>query len=111
YGLEELFPGITEKFHSSGAVKINSTKDLAWFHHGVWKLRYDGGYTTTLQTRPHLEWHIEQYMQTIPNVTCRYHQTVKDYLYNIEENRIYGVEIKDRDNAIKTLTADLIVDA
>src|SRR6476660_9558835 len=40
YGLEELFPGITEKFYASGAVKINSTKDLAWFHHGVWKLRF-----------------------------------------------------------------------
>lgn len=69
YGLEELFPGITEKFYSSGAVKINSTKDLAWFHHGVWKLRFDGGYTTALQTRPHLEWHIEQYIKRIPNVS------------------------------------------
>ncbi|MEK5382346.1 hypothetical protein [Niallia sp. FSL W8-0635] len=54
YGLEVLFPGITAKFYGSGAIKINSTMDLLWFHHGGWKLRYDGGYTTTLQTRPHL---------------------------------------------------------
>ncbi|WP_332694321.1 NAD(P)/FAD-dependent oxidoreductase [Halalkalibacter lacteus] len=111
YGLEELFPGITEKFYSSGAVKINSTKDLAWFHHGVWKLRYAGEYTTTLQTRPHLEWHIEQYMKRIPNVSFHYNQDVKNYLYNVAENRVYGVEIKDSDHSIKSLTADLIVDA
>jgi 2-polyprenyl-6-methoxyphenol hydroxylase-like FAD-dependent oxidoreductase len=112
YGLEELFPGITEKFHQSGAVKINSTKDLAWFHHGAWKLRYDGGYTTTLQTRPHLEWHMNQYIKDIPNVTVLFNKEVKDYIYQADDNRIYGVEVKDlKDGAAITLTADLIVDA
>ena len=111
YGLEELFPGITEKFSSSGALKINSTKDLAWFHHGVWKLRFDGGYSTILQTRPHLEWHIEQYIKRIPNVSIHYNQVVKNYVYNAEENRVCGVEIKNLDHSIKTLTADIIVDA
>ncbi|WP_338453107.1 hypothetical protein R4Z09_15280 [Niallia oryzisoli] len=91
YGLEELFPGITENFYASGAVKINSTKDLAWFHHGVWKLRYDGGYTTTLQTRPHLEWHIEKYINKIPNISVHYNQTVKNLLYDVDENRVFGV--------------------
>jgi flavin-dependent dehydrogenase len=75
-GLEELFPDITEKFNASGAVKINSTQDFAWFHHGVWKLRYEGDYTTILQTRPHLEWHIEQYIKRIPNVSIQYSQNV-----------------------------------
>ncbi|MCQ6281315.1 NAD(P)/FAD-dependent oxidoreductase [Bacillus sp. EB600] len=111
YGLEELFPGITEKFYLSGAVKINSTKDLAWFHHGVWKLRFDGGYRTTLQTRPHLEWHIQQYIDRISNISFHYNQVVKDYLFNANENRIYGVEMEARDHSIKTVTADLIVDA
>jgi 2-polyprenyl-6-methoxyphenol hydroxylase-like FAD-dependent oxidoreductase len=110
-GLESLFPGITEKFYSSGAIKINSTKDLAWFHHGVWKLRYNGEYTTTLQTRPHLEWHIDQYIKRIPNVTLSYNQTVQKFVYREEENRIVGVEIKDEGGLNKTITADLIVDA
>ena len=95
HGLEELFPGITEKFYSSGAVKINSTIDLSWFHHGAWKVRYDGGYRTTLQTRPHLEWHIEQYINKITNIKFQYNQVVQDYLYNEEQNRIFGVQIKD----------------
>jgi 2-polyprenyl-6-methoxyphenol hydroxylase-like FAD-dependent oxidoreductase len=106
YGLEELFPGITEDFYGSGAVKINSTLDLAWFHHGVWKLRYDGKYSTTLQTRPHLEWHIEQYINKIPNVVCQYNQVVQDFLFNEAKNRIIGVRLKD-----KSLKADLVVDA
>ncbi len=111
YGLEELFPGITENFYASGAVKINSTKDLAWFHHGVWKLRYDSGYTTTLQTRPHLEWHIEKYIKSILNISIQYNQVVKNLLYNEKENLVYGVEIKDSDGTTTTLMADLIVDS
>lgn len=106
YGLEELFPGITEKFYDSGAVKINSTIDLSWFHHGSWKIRYDGGYSTTLQTRPHLEWHIEQYLKKIPNVVFHYNQVVQDFLYDETENRIIGVQLKDG-----SLTADIVVDA
>lgn len=106
HGLEELFPGITEKFYESGAVKINSTIDLAWFHHGAWKIRYDGGYRTTLQTRPHLEWHIEQYIKRIPNVVLRYNQVVEDFLYNEAENRITGVQLKTG-----PILADLVVDA
>ncbi|WP_419887288.1 glutamate synthase subunit beta [Neobacillus niacini] len=106
YGLENLFPGITGEFYKSGAVKINSTIDLAWFHHGAWKIRYDGGYNTTLQTRPHLEWHIEQYIKSIPNVVSHYNQVVQDFLYNEEDNRITGVLLKNG-----PLLADLIVDA
>lgn len=34
-GLEVLFPGITKTFHLNGAITINSTRDLAWYHHGV----------------------------------------------------------------------------
>lgn len=106
YGLEELLPGITEDFHRTGAVKINSTIDLAWFHHGAWKVRYDGGYSTTLQTRPHLEWHIEQYIKRIPNVVFSYNQVVEDFLYNEELNQIIGVQLKD-----ESIIADLVVDA
>nr|WP_309100946.1 FAD-dependent monooxygenase [Fredinandcohnia onubensis] len=106
-GLEELFPGITEKFYSTGAVKINSTKDLAWHHHGVWKQRYDGGYTTTLQTRPHLEWHINQYIKEVENITIQSNQTVKGYLYDEGNNRMIGVVLKDG----SVINGDLIVDA
>lgn len=110
-GLEVLFPGITKKLHSSGAVEINSTQDLAWFHHGVWKLRFDGGYTTTLQTRPHLEWHIEQYMKRIPNVTILYNHDVQNYIYTEEKNQIIGIDVFDGSDTVKNLLADLVVDA
>ncbi|CRK83050.1 FAD-dependent oxidoreductase [Neobacillus massiliamazoniensis] len=109
-GLEALFPGITEQFHSSGAIKINSTQDLAWFHHGVWKLRFDGGDSSTLQTRPHLEWHIEQYLKRIRNVTIQYNHHVQNYVFDKEKNRVIGVKAKDKSGSIKTLHADLIVD-
>lgn len=111
YGLEALFPGITQRFYSSGAIKINSTRDLSWFHHGVWKLQYDGGYTTTLQTRPHLEWHIEEYIKKIPNITVHYKHIVENYLFDKQANRITGVKVKNSSAQIQMLKADLIVDA
>lgn len=111
YGLEELFPGITQKFYESGAVKMKSTKELSWYHHGVWKIRYDSSYRTTLQTRPHLEWHIEQYINKLPNVTIHYNQVVKSMLCHEKDNRVYGVELQDENKQLRTLTADLIVDA
>lgn len=110
-GLESLFPGITESFYSGGAVKINSTKDLAWFHHGVWKLRYDGGYTTTLQTRPHLEWHIEKHIKSIPNIHILYKHLVKDYVWDKKQNKVLGLELKDSDGNLRTLFSDMVVDA
>ncbi|WP_462413233.1 FAD-dependent oxidoreductase [Neobacillus sp. Marseille-QA0830] len=110
HGLEKLFPGITEKFYSTGAVKINSTQDLAWFHHGVWKHRYDGGYTTTLQTRPHLEWHIGESIKTLPNVTIHYNCSFKEYIYEENENRIVGVDCTEGGSS-NSLYGDLIVDA
>ncbi|MGG3563944.1 glutamate synthase subunit beta [Neobacillus rhizosphaerae] len=110
-GLESLFPGITEKFYSSGAIKINSTKDLAWFHHGVWKLRFDGEFSTILQTRPHLEWHIDQYIKSIPNVTVQYNQVVRDYICKETENIIAGVEVVDGSGHAENILADLVVDA
>jgi 2-polyprenyl-6-methoxyphenol hydroxylase-like FAD-dependent oxidoreductase len=105
-GLESLFPGITERFHSGGAAKINSTKELAWFHHGVWKLRFDGPYSTTLQSRPHLEWIIEQAIKAIPNINVQYNLVVENYIYDEDENRLKGVTCNG-----KSFTADLIVDA
>jgi 2-polyprenyl-6-methoxyphenol hydroxylase-like FAD-dependent oxidoreductase len=106
YGLEKLFPGITEDFYQSGAVKINSTIDLAWYHHGAWKIRYDGGYSTTLQTRPHLEWHIDQYIRRIPNVVFYYNKVVQEFIYNEKLNQIIGVQLKD-----ESIKAELVVDA
>ncbi|WP_053368810.1 FAD-dependent oxidoreductase [Bacillus sp. FJAT-27245] len=110
-GLESLFPGITESFYSGGALKINSTKDLAWFHHGVWKLRYDGGYTTTLQTRFHLEWQIENYIKSIPNISFLYKHFVKNFVWDEKQNKVIGLEMKDSDGNPWTLLADIVVDA
>ncbi|REB08765.1 glutamate synthase subunit beta [Sporosarcina sp. BI001-red] len=110
-GLEELFPGITKTFHMCGAVVINSSKDLAWFYHGVWKLRHEGKNTTTLQSRPHLEWHIDQYIRKISNVSMLYRHQVKSLLYNQEENRVHGIKVLTSHGSRQTLTADIIVDA
>ncbi|WP_246277246.1 FAD-dependent oxidoreductase [Neobacillus endophyticus] len=110
-GLESLFPGITDQYQLNGAVKINSTHDLAWYHHGVWKLRYKGRYTSILQSRPQLEWQIEQNIKKIPNVTIHYNQVVKSFILNETQNRIDGVESLDGNAVKKTWNADLIVDA
>jgi len=110
YGLEKLFPGITNSFHSSGAIQINSTKDLSWYHHGVWKLQYDGGYSTTLQTRPHLEWHIEEYIKKIPNIEIYYNSAVQDYIYDSKNHQVTGVVVKANNDCTQQ-AADIVIDA
>ncbi|WP_077210908.1 NAD(P)/FAD-dependent oxidoreductase [Bacillus dakarensis] len=110
-GLEQLFPGIMKRCQSTGAVNIHSTKELHWYHHGHWKLRYNSGYRTTLQSRPHLEWHIYQYIKELENVSIRYNTTVQDFLYQSNDNAITGVVIKTDNSEPETLMADLVVDA
>ncbi|WHY89452.1 glutamate synthase subunit beta [Neobacillus cucumis] len=101
--LETLFPGFKEDMVALGSVKIDSIKDLAWFHHGVWKQRYSTELTTLLQTRPLLETYVEKRVKQLKNITYTYGVKVENYL--IQNQRVCGVYTKQ-----ETFTADLVID-
>ncbi|WP_160722866.1 FAD-dependent oxidoreductase [Bacillus sp. USDA818B3_A] len=107
--LEELFPGFQEDMVKRGSIKIDSLNDLAWFHHGVWKRRFESQETTLLQTRSLLESYIEERVGQISNITYTYDTKVKSYLTNEDGSKVYGVEFLHENNT-KSIKGDLVVD-
>ncbi|WP_157273231.1 FAD-dependent oxidoreductase [Neobacillus bataviensis] len=109
HALERLFPGFQQDMINRGSIKIDSIKDLAWFHHGVWKLRFSSKDTTLLQTRPLLESYVEERVKQVPNISYTYGVKVRSYKLSSDTGKICGVEIQ-YENEIKTLDGDLVVD-
>jgi 2-polyprenyl-6-methoxyphenol hydroxylase-like FAD-dependent oxidoreductase len=107
--LERLFPGFEEDIVNRGSIKIDALKDLAWFHHGVWKLRFSSNETTLLQTRPMLESYVEDRVNQIANITYTYGTKVKSFILSSDLRKVCGVEVVYENN-IKAITADVVVD-
>ena len=109
HALERLFPGFQKDMVKRGSIKIDSLRDLAWFHHGVWKLRFKSGDTTLLQTRPLLEAYVEERVKQIPNVSYSYGIKVQSYLLMDNDSKVCGVEVLE-ENKIKKINGDLVID-
>jgi 2-polyprenyl-6-methoxyphenol hydroxylase-like FAD-dependent oxidoreductase len=109
--LTELFPGIVDELIADGSVKSDFTSELAWNHHGSWKVKYHAGISIIQQSRPFLEWHIQRRLEMIPNISFLYGTKAKRMLINSDSTSIIGVEIQKDGEAAMPLNADLVVDA
>jgi 2-polyprenyl-6-methoxyphenol hydroxylase-like FAD-dependent oxidoreductase len=110
HALETLFSGFKQDMVSRGSMLIDSTEDLAWYHHGVWKLQFKGADTTLLQTRSLLESYIEERVNQIANIHYTYGIKVLAYTYQTDRDMIDGVEILEN-NETKILKTNLVIDA
>ena len=108
HAFESLFPGFNDDIVQRGSIKIDALNDLAWFHHGVWKLRFPSTDTTLLQTRPLLECYIEERVKQLANVTYIYETKVQSYQLS-DTGKVCGVEIL-QESCTKTLPCDLVID-
>jgi hypothetical protein len=84
HAMERLFPGFQKDMEDRGSVKIDSIKDLAWFHHGVWK-------------------------RLLQNVNYKYGVKVQSYELDPSIYKVTGVNIS-HDNKITTLEGDIVID-
>ncbi|QIZ06626.1 hypothetical protein HFZ78_07830 [Priestia megaterium] len=109
--LTELFPGIVDELIADGSVKSDFTSELAWNHHGSWKVKYHAGISIIQQSRPFLEWHIQRRLEMIPNISFLYGTKAKRMLINSDSTSIIGVEIQKDGEAAMPLNVDLVVDA
>ncbi|MBT2655733.1 glutamate synthase subunit beta [Bacillus sp. ISL-18] len=107
--LERLFPGFQNDMIDRGSIKIDSLKDLAWFHHGAWKPRFPSEDSTLLQTRPLLESYVEERVSKIENVTYRYGIKVGSFILRDDQSGVRGVEVL-QENKTKTIFGDLVID-
>ncbi|EWG11345.1 FAD-dependent oxidoreductase [Cytobacillus firmus] len=106
--LEDLFPGLRAEMIKGGSVPADFANDIAWHHHGSWKIRYNSGCSIIQQSRPFLEYHLCKRIDQIENIHTLYNTKVIGFTLN--DSRITGVEAENAEgNAI--YPADLTVDA
>jgi 2-polyprenyl-6-methoxyphenol hydroxylase-like FAD-dependent oxidoreductase len=107
---EKIFPGLTAELEARGSHRIDFGNDFAWFHHGVWKTRYEGGLVIRMQSRPFLESVVRERLGRIGNVAFRYGTAAAGI--EIAGGRATGVHLREQGSGQdEVLAADLIVDA
>lgn len=110
--LAQLFPDLIESMKQDGSACINGSRDLNWFHHGLWKKRYEGEITVQLQSRPFLEKHIRMQLVKNENLLIRFNTMALQPILDEDQNRIVGVQVQEAAVAEPIgLYADLVIDA
>lgn len=106
--LEDLFPGLRAEMIKGGSVPADFANDIAWHHHGSWKIRYNAGCSIIQQSRPFLEYHLSKRIEQIENIHTLYNTTAKSFILN--DSRITGIEAETAEGTAN-YPADLTVDA
>ncbi|NOJ55415.1 MULTISPECIES: FAD-dependent oxidoreductase [Myxococcus] len=108
--LERFFPGLLQDLQDQGAALIDSSRDVAWHHFGVWKSRVPQGLPLLVCTRPFLEWHVLRRVLALPNVEFHGGVSVEGLLTDASHQRVTGVRLK-KAGVEEPLEAALVVDA
>jgi hypothetical protein len=89
--LAQLFPGLFEELNSAGSETVQLATDLAWFHHGHWKLRLPtAGLLGHAQSRVMLETTIRRRVLLLPNVCLLDACAVTGLVATTSANRVTG---------------------
>ncbi|MDZ5609773.1 FAD-dependent monooxygenase [Bacillus pseudomycoides] len=110
--IEKLFPEIMNQLKEDGGIINNFTGDLKWHHFGLWKKPFIGDLNAVQQSRPMLEWHIQQRMSQVTNITTKYETMVEQLIVDRQHSKISGVKVRCMKTGNKeNFQADLVVDA
>lgn len=102
--LARQFPGLFDELAQRGAPSFDSSRDVRWFHHGVWKQRFESGLVMRSASRPLLESCVRARVAALPGV--RFVEGVEAASLVAGASGVAGVRTGD-----ETLAADLVVDA
>jgi len=112
--LEALFPGLRHELVADGAQQCG-TEDGSRYQAGTYLPRFRSEYEQLSMTRPFLELHLRQRVESLPNVSILDGHTVTRLLTPSGEDRtrVTGVEVlrSGRNPESRQLGADLVVDA
>jgi 2-polyprenyl-6-methoxyphenol hydroxylase-like FAD-dependent oxidoreductase len=106
--LENLFPGITEELRAAGALTVNGGREIAWYHAGDWRTRYDSDLWLLALSRPLLESHVAARVLALPNVKLL--ESARIQGVQTESGSVTGVLVAE-DGQNHAIAADLVVDA
>jgi hypothetical protein len=112
-GLEQLFPGLTEELVAEGAIRGDIAADVIWFNYGCSLCNAPSALVGLAISRPLLENGVRRRLLRLPNVCLRQCNEVEHPVFDHSQDRVAGVRVRSRDGAdsVKTMTADLVVDA
>ncbi|MGB1014211.1 MAG: NAD(P)/FAD-dependent oxidoreductase, partial [Nannocystaceae bacterium] len=111
--IQSLFPELTTDaaMARSGAMPIDVTRDLRWFHFGVWKRRFTAGLVIYLCNRLKLEHTIRSLVRRIDNVEFLSAHEATALCTNENRSRVTGVTVVERKSGVGyDLEADFVVD-
>lgn len=111
--IERLLPGLWDDMQARGAIAFDNSRDMCWFHRGVWKLRTATGLVMHSQSRPLLEHRIRERVLALGNVRLVSEATVIGPLAKNDGQRIGGVTVRmgGDDAPSLDIAAQLVVDA
>lgn len=111
--IERLLPGLWEEMQARGAVAFDNSRDMRWFHRGVWKLRTPTGLVMYSQSRPLLEHRIRERVLALGNVEIVSGATALEPITSGDIRRIGGMRVRvgADDAAPIDMRSQLVVDA
>lgn len=110
--IEKLFPDLFRQLIDKGSIISNFTKDLKWHHFGHWKKPFSGDMILVQQSRPMLEFHLQERINQVSNIITKYETMADQLLIDREQNKVCGVKIRSLiTGKEEELHASLVVDA
>lgn len=110
--LQDWFPGLGDDLEKAGSTVFDTSAQMRWYHHGVWKLRHRSQLEVYSQTRPLLEGVLLDRVAALPGVTVLSRHQLKDLLFETHEAAVTGVELENLETGASTrLPTTLVVDA
>jgi 2-polyprenyl-6-methoxyphenol hydroxylase-like FAD-dependent oxidoreductase len=111
--LEQLFPGFTAEMVANGAVPADLADAILWYNHGFYLSNVRSALSGLAISRPMLEDGVRRRLLQFRHVQIRQRCDVVAPAYDHDRGRLNGVRDAPRDvsDAVKTISADLVVDA
>jgi len=109
--LAELFPGLIAGMRAGGAIPMDASDDLRWFHYGVWKAREKIGITLYLTNRMVLETAIRSRVRAWTNIEILDDRDAVGLLADAASERVIGLKCQRKGQTeSEPMEADLVVD-
>jgi 2-polyprenyl-6-methoxyphenol hydroxylase-like FAD-dependent oxidoreductase len=111
--LEQLFPGFTAEMAAKGAVLGDIADAILWYNHGFYLCNVSSALSGLAISRPMLEDGVRRRVLQFPNIRIRQRCDVLERTYDHGRGRVTGVQVALRDGSheVKTISANLVVDA
>ncbi|MEZ0075898.1 FAD-dependent oxidoreductase [Planotetraspora sp. GP83] len=109
--LDELFPGLTSEVINAGAPSADLLGGIRWLLSGHRIRQMEIGQPVLFPSRPLLEGHVRARVLALPGVQMAAGHDIVTLTTTADHRAVTGVSVRGDDGEVKTIPADLVVDA